>query len=89
MGNRQGALVMNRVVQQVLLYRTPQRWRISVWELPEGVGCGALPDTPPDAPVEAAQQDLLEHLRRHWNFKGQLTWREERPDWWVATPTTN
>ncbi|MEU4778062.1 hypothetical protein [Micromonospora sp. NPDC023633] len=80
---------MNRVVQQVLLYRTPDRWRISVWETPEAIGCGDLPDTPPGAPIEAAQQDLLAHLRRHWHFTGQLTWREERPDRWVATPTTS
>lgn len=78
---------MNGAVKYVVLYRTPERWRISVFA--NGIACGALPDTPPDTPVEAAQQDLLDHLRRHWNFRGQLTWREERPDWWVATPTTN
>jgi hypothetical protein len=58
---------MNGVVQQVLLYRTPQQWRISVWETPEAVACGALPDTAPDAAIEVAQQDLLEHLRQQWN----------------------
>ncbi|MGW9198728.1 hypothetical protein [Micromonospora chersina] len=80
---------MNGIVKHVLLYRTPQRWRISVMETPEAIGCGDLPDTPPDAPIEVAQQDLIDHLRRHWNFTGQLTWREQRPDRWIATPTTN
>jgi hypothetical protein len=74
-------------IQFVLLYRTPTEWRISVSEEPGGFGCGSLPDTPPDAPIETAQQDMLDHLRRHWNFTGDLTWQQTKPDWWAAEPT--
>ncbi len=72
------------VIEYVLLYRTPQRWRISVNEIPNAMKCGDLPDTPPDAPIEVAQRDLHEHLRRYWNFTGHLTWRQTKPDWWTA-----
>jgi hypothetical protein len=40
------------------------------------IGCGALPNTAPDAPAEVAQQDMLNHLRRHWDFTGELTWQK-------------
>ena len=77
---------MNGAVQHVLLYRTPQQWRITVSESPAAMACGALPDTPPDAPIDVAQEALLDHLRQHWNFKGQLTWRQTKPDSWIAEP---
>jgi hypothetical protein len=75
-------------INYVLLYRTPDRWRITVAEIPNAIGCGALHDTPPDAPIEVAQQELLEMLRRSWDFTGQLTWTQTAPDWWAAEPTT-
>jgi hypothetical protein len=62
-------------IDYVLLYRTRDRWRINVTEAPKAIACGYLPGTPADAPVEVAQQELLEHLREHWNFTGQLAWR--------------
>ncbi|GIH05705.1 hypothetical protein Rhe02_37720 [Rhizocola hellebori] len=76
---------MNRpAVKYVLLYRTPTRWRISVAEIPDAFGCGHLPGTAPDVPVEDAQQDLLRHLRRHWQFTGGLSWEQTGPDSWAA-----
>ncbi|MFC5004446.1 hypothetical protein ACFPIJ_42300 [Dactylosporangium cerinum] len=74
-------------VRWVLLYRTPTKWRISVAEVPDAIACGDLPDTPPDAPIEVAQHDLEAHLRRHWNFTGELTWSQTEPDSWAAEPT--
>ncbi|BEL05545.1 hypothetical protein Q0Z83_037360 [Actinoplanes sichuanensis] len=77
---------MNPEIKYVLLYRTPSRWRISIVEADGSMGCGALPDTAPDVPAEVAQQDMLDHLRRHWDFAGELTWQETKPDWWAAEP---
>jgi hypothetical protein len=65
---------------------SPERWRISVFA--KSIACGALPDTPPDTSVDIAQQDLLDYLRRYWNFRGQMELQEGKPDWWTATPTT-
>jgi hypothetical protein len=76
-------------IKYVLLYRTPRCWRITVSEEPGGLGCGELPGTPPDASIEVAQQNLLDHLRRHWNFTSELTWQQTQPDWWAAEPTTD
>jgi hypothetical protein len=76
-------------IKYVLLYRTPREWRITVCEIPDAMACGDLPDTPPDAPIEVAQRDLLEHLRRYWNFTGELTWQQTKPDRWAAEPTSH
>jgi hypothetical protein len=80
---------MKPQIKHVLLYRTTARWRISVTEEDGALRCGALPNTSPDAPTEVAQQDMLNHLRRHWDFTGELSWQETQPDWWAAEPTTN
>ncbi|MFC4068646.1 hypothetical protein [Actinoplanes subglobosus] len=80
--------VMNPQIKHILLYRTPDRWRISVTEEDDAIGCGGLPGTAADAPIEVAQQDLLDHLRRHWGFTGDLSWHETEPDWWAAEPTS-
>jgi hypothetical protein len=77
---------MKRQIKWVLLYRTGHCWRISVAGEADGIGCGALPDTAPDAPAETAQQDMLEHLRRHWNFTGELVWHEIEPGHWAGEP---
>ncbi|NJC70825.1 hypothetical protein HC031_14025 [Planosporangium thailandense] len=82
---------MNQVdIKYVVLYRTPRCWRVSVFEEPPGgIGCGELPGTSPDAAVEIAQRDLLEYLRREWNFTGELAWEQTKPDWWAAEVITN
>jgi hypothetical protein len=79
---------MNSQIKYVLLYRTPTEWRISVAEEGGAIACGALDDTASDASAEAAQQEMLDHLRRHWDFTGELTWHETTPDRWAAEPTT-
>ncbi|GII24643.1 hypothetical protein [Planosporangium mesophilum] len=73
-------------IQHVVLYRTPKGWRVSVTEIPGAIGCGVLPDTPQDAPIEIAQDDLLQYLRQYWNFEGTLTWQQTEPNWWAAEP---
>jgi hypothetical protein len=76
-------------IKYVLLYRTPRAWRITVCEIPDAMACGALPNTPPQAPIEVAQRDLLEHLRVCWGFAGELTWHQTEPDGWAAEPVTH
>jgi hypothetical protein len=76
----------NTAIRWVLLYRTPDHWRISVNQLPGTIAADALPDTAPDAPIEIARRDLSQHLRRHWNLTGQLRWRRIGSDQWAAQP---
>ena len=73
-------------IEHVLLHRAPTEWRITVHQGAAGIACGALPDTPPDAPAHVARADLAEHLRRHWGFTNRLAWQETEPDWWSARP---
>jgi hypothetical protein len=78
-------VIVRRVdIQYVILYRTQKDWRISVHQGADGIGCGSLPRTAPDAPIEVAQEDLRQHLRQHWGFTGELTWHQTKPDWWSA-----
>jgi hypothetical protein len=76
-------------IEHVLLYRTPECWLFSIYQEPGGITSGELADTSPDAPVEVAQQDLLAHLRGTWQFTGQLTWEQTKPDWWAAEPASD
>jgi hypothetical protein len=77
---------MSSQIKWVLLYRTPGRWRISVAEESGAIACGDLPDTAPDVPAGIARQDMLDHLRRYWNFAGELTWHELEPGRLAAEP---
>ncbi|GAA1526915.1 hypothetical protein GCM10009827_049750 [Dactylosporangium maewongense] len=73
-------------IRWVLLYRTAAEWRFSVGEFPENVASGILPDTPLDAPAEAAQRDVRAHLAHGWPSPDTLTWRQTSADSWAAVP---
>lgn len=71
-------------VAYVLLYRDERGWRTTVSELPEAKACGMLPNTPADAPFDAAAAEFEVSLRRDYGLSHSLTWREIRPNWWGA-----
>lgn len=85
------ALVPFGTFRWALLYRTPEGWRISVASgAPEFIACGALSDTPADAPVEVAQRELLDHLHHYFAFTDDLTWKKDaRRESWSAEPATS
>jgi hypothetical protein len=64
----------------LLLYRTPQCWRISFGGS-DGMACGALDDTPADAPFEAAAQEFRDMLHRNFGLQpaDQLEPDQARP----------
>jgi hypothetical protein len=70
-------------IHYLILYRTPRCWRITMGG-PEGMACGALEDTPADAPFSVAEHDFRQMLHRNWGFDRPVTWNETKPDWWSA-----
>jgi hypothetical protein len=79
--------MMNRVnaaaIHYLILYRTPRCWRTTVGG-PEGIACGALDDTPADAPFSVADQEFRQLLRDAWGFDRAISWHQTKPDWWSA-----
>lgn len=70
----------------VLLYPTDRKWRFSVAEVPDAIGCGALDEIPPTAPFEEARATFLRILDSgEWVIPGPLVWEKtDEMDGWTA-----
>lgn len=67
----------------MLLYSTAERWRFSVAEDPDALGCGAL-DIAAGASFNEADRRLRELVRDGYGLDIQPTWRQTEPGWWAA-----
>ena len=69
--------------KSVVLYRTPEKWRWMATDAKGGMLDGGLKETPPDAPVEEAQAELLSTLSWLGETPLEADWRPaDQPDCW-------
>lgn len=70
-------------VKNVVLYRTPGRWRYAI-RTSNGLTCGHLLETAPAAPESDAQAALLSLIEHGTGRKIEASWHATQPDWWAA-----